>query len=64
MTSDEFITWRKASYSAGNAECVEAAAGRQAVGVRDTTQRGRGPVLAFPVAAWRAFIDAAKEDHK
>ena len=62
MTS-EFATWRKSSYSAGNAECVEVAAART-VGVRDTRQRGRGPVLEFPGAAWTAFIATARNDEK
>jgi hypothetical protein len=57
MTS-EFATWRKSSYSAGNAECVEVAANPRAVGVRDTRQLGRGPVVVFSAAAWRAFIAA------
>jgi hypothetical protein len=29
MTSDEFTNWRRASYSAGNANCVAVAAGRR-----------------------------------
>ncbi len=62
MTSDKFTNWRKASYSAGNAECVEVGADRRTVGVQDTTQHGRGPVLEFPAAAWRAFIGTAKAE--
>jgi hypothetical protein len=60
MTSKNFTTWRKATYSHGNGACVEVAANRRIIGVRDTVQRQRGPVLEFPAAAWRAFIDAAK----
>jgi hypothetical protein len=60
MASDNFTTWRKATYSHANSNCVEVATGRQVVGVRDTVQLGSGPVLRFPVAAWRAFIDEAR----
>ena len=52
----EVAGWRKASYSHQGGGCVEVAAERSVVGVRDTTQHGRGPVLQFPEAAWRAFI--------
>lgn len=48
--------WRKASYSQEGGSCIEVAAERSVVGVRDTKQHGRGPVLEFPEAAWRAFI--------
>jgi hypothetical protein len=63
MTSNNFTTWRKATYSVGNGNCVEVATGRRAVGVRDTVQRGHGPVLEFSAAAWRAFINTAKSRH-
>jgi hypothetical protein len=56
MTSREFTTWRKSSYSGGDSNCMEIGTRNQAVGVRDTQQLGRGPVLEFPSAAWRAFI--------
>jgi hypothetical protein len=60
MTSGNFTTWRKATYSAGNGNCVEVAANRRIVGIRDTMQDGRGPVLEFSAVAWRHFISAAK----
>ena len=56
MTSDDFTAWRKASYSEANANCVEVAADRRLVVVRDTKQCGAGLVLEFPEGAWRAFI--------
>jgi hypothetical protein len=60
MTSDTFTGWRKATYSHGNGDCVEVAADRRVVGVRDTAQRRSGPVLQFSAEAWRAFIGTAK----
>lgn len=53
---EAFTGWRKASYSDANGGCIEVAAGPAAVGVRDTQQHGRGPVLEFSGSAWRAFI--------
>jgi hypothetical protein len=62
MTTGELASWRKSSYSGGNSDCVEVAAGRRTVGVRDTWQSGRGPVLEFPAAAWAAFIAVTRND--
>lgn len=47
--------WRKASYSNGQASCVEV--GHAAVGVlvRDTKTNGQGPELAFTPGQWRRF---------
>jgi hypothetical protein len=53
--------WRKSSRSeAGN--CVEVGQGTGAV-VRDSVQEGRRDrtELAFPVAAWRAFVRQVKD---
>jgi Domain of unknown function (DUF397) len=58
----EFATWRKSSYSGGNSDCVEVATGLLAVGVRDTQQHGRGPVLEFPTVAWTAFVAATRSN--
>jgi hypothetical protein len=63
MTSDDCTNWRKASYSTGNSECVEVGVVRRTVGIRDTTQHGRGLVLQFPAQAWQAFIADAKARH-
>jgi hypothetical protein len=60
MTSGTFTGWRKATYSIGNGNCIDVAADQKVVGVRDTTQYGRGPVLEFGMAAWRAFIGTTK----
>lgn len=48
--------YRKSSYSTGANNCVEARATSVGVDVRDTKDRGRGPVLTFSPEAWRAFL--------
>ena len=62
MKGSNFTTWRKATYSHANGSCVEVATNRYGIGVRDTAQRGAGPVLEFPVAAWRTFVGSAKPE--
>jgi hypothetical protein len=48
--------WRKASYSAnGGLECLEAANVPGAILIRDTKDRGAGPVLRVSAETWRAF---------
>ncbi len=48
--------WRKSSYSGNDSGCVEIAhldGGR--VAVRDTKDKGHGPVLTFLPHEWEAF---------
>lgn len=47
--------WRTASYSGNGANCVEAGSVHGAVLVRDTKDRGCGPVLQFSPEAFAAF---------
>jgi hypothetical protein len=58
---DEDLTranWRKSTYSNGSGgdciECAELSSGR--IAVRDTKDRGRGPVLVFDQNEWIAFV--------
>jgi hypothetical protein len=53
--------WRKSSYSGnGGANCVETGAAPGAVLVRDTKDRGSGPVLRVTHADWRRFTASVK----
>ncbi|WP_326807193.1 DUF397 domain-containing protein [Streptomyces sp. NBC_01775] len=50
------LHWFKSSYSGGEGgECVEVAADRAAIHVRDSKERG-GPQLAFARATWAGFV--------
>jgi hypothetical protein len=52
------VTWRKSSFSGANGgNCVEVGqVGDGAVLVRDTKDRGHGPVVRYSQAEWRAFV--------
>ena len=62
------MNWRKSSYSSGNGgECVEVASAAETVAVRDTKQRGTGPVdCVNPVASgesgWLAQVQGALQN--
>jgi len=60
MNDNPYVGWRKASYSNSTGGCVEVAAMRRTVGVRDSKQHGTGPVLRFSAAAWQAFLAQVK----
>ena len=51
------LSWRKSSYSGGNGgACVEVADHGGMILVRDSKDRGQGPVQRYAPAAWRAFV--------
>ena len=52
------LRWRKASYSGnGGASCVEVGQAHDGtIVVRDTKNRGRGPLHHYTPEKWRAFI--------
>jgi hypothetical protein len=63
-----FNHWRKSSRSSGGDNCVEIAPARyegadRGVGVRDSKQGGRGPVLEFSPGEWADFVYGTKSGH-
>lgn len=56
------LEWFKSSYSSANGQCVEAARTPDGgMAVRDTKDRGTGPVLRFSADEWQAFLAGAAE---
>jgi hypothetical protein len=41
--------------------CVEIAMAGDVIGIRDSKDNGRGPVLAFTRAEWAAFLGGARK---
>jgi hypothetical protein len=57
----KFTSWRKSSLSSGGDNCVEVAMATDgSIGVRDSKQLGRGPVLEFTPTEWEAFVGGVK----
>ncbi|MCP9956421.1 DUF397 domain-containing protein [Streptomyces sudanensis] len=58
MTKDvNGLRWLKSSYSGSDGgNCVEVAAGLDAVYVRDSKAAGAGPVLRVGRGEWAAFV--------
>lgn len=59
MTTPGRPAWRTSSYTGNGATCVEVAPGPRAVLVRDTKDRGLGPILLLDHTAWTELRGAA-----
>jgi Domain of unknown function (DUF397) len=62
MNSDDLTSarWFKSSYSDGQNNCVEVAfLDRGDVALRDSKDKGRGPILRFTASEWVAFVGGA-----
>ncbi|MFE8947969.1 DUF397 domain-containing protein [Streptomyces sp. NPDC007856] len=56
------LHWFKSSYSgSGGGDCLEVAAGVDAVYVRDSKAAGAGPMLRVGRGEWAAFVALAVE---
>jgi Domain of unknown function (DUF397) len=53
------VEWRKSSLSTTNG-CVEVAFVGDRIALRDSKQRGRGPVLEFTAVEWDAFLGGVR----
>jgi hypothetical protein len=58
-SGDRGLSWRTASYSVGNGECVEVASALGRISLRDSKDP-EGPVLSCSADAFRSFLDATK----
>jgi hypothetical protein len=60
--TDKFSGWHKSQHSNSSGACVEIAfAADGSTGIRDSKQHGRGPVLEFSAAQWKALREAARK---
>jgi hypothetical protein len=60
VLGDESLSWRKASFSAGNGECIEVATvSGQRIFIRDSKDP-EGPVLCCSADTFRSFLDTAR----
>lgn len=57
---DSGVSWRKASHSVGNGECIELSSASGRILVRDS-KAPEGPVLSYNVEAFRSFLTGAKD---
>ena len=62
MPAPDFTSarWRKSTRSNAANACVEVASTQDVVGVRDTKEQGRGPILAFSRDHWTLFLKNLK----
>jgi hypothetical protein len=56
------VNWRTSSYSGQGTNCVEVAPAAAGVLLRDTKDKGDGPVIAFAPEQWTAFIAEVAAD--
>ena len=59
MSHETVSTWRVASYTGGQGNCVEVGTSPATVAVRDTKDE-KGPVLHFDPSVWHAFTEHLK----
>jgi hypothetical protein len=53
------LTWRKARRSMNHGDCVEVAAAKGKIAVRDSKNPG-GSRMAYSARSWRAFVEQVK----
>lgn len=58
----KFVNWHKSRRSDGTSNCVEVAFATDGdIGVRDSKERGRGPVLEFTRNEWAVFVATVRD---
>jgi uncharacterized protein DUF397 len=60
LTALSATSWKKPTKSQGENACVEVASTPSLAGVRDSKQRGHGPILAFDRELWNCFVSKLK----
>jgi hypothetical protein len=58
------LRWRTSSYSGnGGGNCIEVASHDGMILVRDTKQRGQGPIHRYARDQWRVFVVSLRDEH-
>jgi hypothetical protein len=61
MATADRLAWRTSSHTSNGQACVEVAPATDAVLMRDTKDRGAGPILRVGYPEWAAFLAGIRD---
>jgi hypothetical protein len=60
IAPDAHLSWRKASFSTADGQCVEVARAQDLIAIRDS-KNPDGPMLRFTMDQWKKFLAVVKD---